>query len=349
MVDGLIEDVLALARIPAPTFAEERRIAWLEARLTASPGVLGRDGAGSLIWAWDTRRPRVLVAAHVDTVFPEGTPLEPRREGNDLVGPGVGDNAAAVAVAVDVTERLLASGRSGRGAVAFTVAEEGLGNLRGAREVCETLDPEMFVALEGHGLDEVLVDAVGSLRARVTVAGQGGHSWRDRDAPSTIHALFRLGEALVELSDRDGPVNVGTVSGGRSVNTIADRAELVVERRALDESKLDEFATALESLEAPPGLQLEVEILGRRPSGRLARDASLLAAVRAVRDDLGLPDRLEAGSTDANAALACGIPALALGVARGSNMHSLEERIDIASLSLGAQQLERVLHRLLDE
>ena len=348
MVDGLIEDILALARIPAPTFAEEGRIAWLEARLAASPGARGRDEAGNLIWTWGGSRPRIVVAVHVDTVFPEGTPLEPRREGDDLVGPGIGDNAAAVAVAINVIETLLASGRPAP-AVAFTVAEEGLGNLRGARAVCEELRPEAFVALEGHGLDEVVVDAVGSLRARVTVVGPGGHSWRDRDAPSAIHALFRLADTLVELGDRDAPVNAGLVSGGRSVNTIADHAELVVERRALDESKLDEFASALENLEAPPGLRVFVEALGRRPSGRLARDAPLLATVRAVRGDLGLPDRLGAGSTDANAALARGIPSLALGVARGSGMHSVHERIDGTSLPLGAGQLEEVLRRLLKQ
>jgi acetylornithine deacetylase/succinyl-diaminopimelate desuccinylase-like protein len=252
-----------------------------------------------------------------------------------------------VAVALRVVEKLLVRDRLGPGAVAFTVGEEGAGGLRGARAVCDRLEPEAFVALEGHGLDGVVVDAVGSVRARLAVDGPGGHSWRDRGRPSAVHALLVLGGELLRLAKDDAPVNVGLVSGGRSVNTIADHGELVVEGRALEEAKLDAFAAALERLEAPPGLSLAVEPLDRRPSGRLAPEAHLLAVVREVREELGLPDRLEAGSTDANAALAAGIPALGLGVARGSGMHSLAERIDAASLELGARQLEGVLRRLL--
>ena len=345
--DRLIEDVLELARIPAPTFAEEDRIAWIERRLEGAPGERRRDAAGNLLWTWGDGRPVVLVAAHVDTVFPEGTPLDAHVEGDHLAGPGVGDNAAAVAAAVDVVGRLLASVELAPGAVAFTVGEEGLGNLRGAIAACEALRPEAFLALEGHGLEKVIVDPVGSFRARVVVAGPGGHSWADRETPSAIHALFTLGAELTALGSAAGPVNVGLVSGGRSVNTIAGRAELVVEMRALDEATLDGFASALEKLAVPPPLSVSIELLGRRPSGQLPRDAPLLEAVRAVRAELGLPDRLEAGSTDANAALARGIPALTLGIARGSGMHTLEERIDAGSLELGRKQLELVLQRLL--
>jgi acetylornithine deacetylase/succinyl-diaminopimelate desuccinylase-like protein len=140
---------------------------------------------------------------------------------------------------------------------------------------------------------------------------------------------------------------MGLVSGGRSVNAIADRAELVVEMRSLDAEPLDRFLALVESLAVESPLELCTELLGRRPAGRLDRSESLLAEVRAVRAELGLPDRLEAGSTDANAALGSGIPALALGVARGSGMHTLDERIEVESLELGRRQLEGVLRRLL--
>ena len=338
----MIEDVLALARIPAPTFDEEARIAWLEGRLAGAPGDRARDAAGNLVWTFGGGEPRLLLAVHVDTVFPARTPLDARREGDRLTGPGVGDNAAAVAVAVHVVERLAPPGL----AVAFTIGEEGLGNLRGAIAACEALRPDAFIAVEGHGLEHVLVDGVGSVRARVTVTGPGGHSWKDRGRPSAVHALLELGAALARLETAEAPVNVGLLSGGRSVNTIADRAELVVERRGLDDAPLDEFEAAL-ALDIPAPLAVSIELLGRRPCGRLDRGHPLLAAVRAVRAELGLPDALDAGSTDANAALARGIPALTLGVAYGGGSHTLEEWIDAASLDLGALQLERVLRRLL--
>ncbi len=346
---GIVEDIEALAAIPAPTFAEQARLGWIERRLAAAPGERCRDAVGNLLWSWGGGRPDLVVAAHVDSVFPADTKLGSTRAGGDLVGPGVGDNAAAVAVALTVTESLLAGGPLAAGAVAFTVGEEGLGNLRGATSICERLRPAAFVALEGHGLEHVIVDAVGSLRARLTVIGPGGHSWVDRGAPSAINGLLRCAHELLGLGDATAPVNIGTIAGGRSVNTIADRAQCLVERRALGDAPLQELAAALRALAVDDGLALEVETLGQRPAGRLARDAPLLAAVREVRARLGLPDELGDGSTDANAAIARGIPAVCLGVARGSGMHTLDERIDVGSLDLGAAQLREVMCRLLGE
>jgi len=346
-VSGLIEDLIELAQTPAPTFAEEPRMRWLSDRLEGSPGRCQRDGVGNTIWEWGTGRPRVVLAAHVDTVFPADTDLTVRSDGADLVGPGIGDNAAAVAVAVNVVEVLLADEVLAPGAVAFTVGEEGLGNLRGATNVCRSLDPEGFVAIEGHGLDEVLTDAVGSIRARVRVTGPGGHSWQNRGTPSAINGLITLAEEVRALDTSEAPVNIGKFEGGRSVNTIADDASMLVERRALDQEPLDQFERAIGSLALPETLRIDTEIVGRRPAGRLARDAPLLRTVLAVRDRLGLPTTLSEGSTDANAALAAGIPALCIGVGRGSGMHSLQERIDRRSLERGAVLLGALLRELL--
>ncbi len=345
---ALVEDVVALALVPAPTFAEEARVEWLERRLAGAPGKRHRDAVGNLLWTWGAGRPGLLLAVHVDTVFGAETALAVRRERNRLIGPGIGDNAAAVAVAVHVVESLLASGQPlTPGAVAFTVGEEGLGNLRGARHACAELRPEAVIAVEGHMLGSVLVDAVGSLRARVTVRGPGGHSWADRGRPSAIHALVGLAEQIARAGTPAAPVNIGVISGGRSVNSIADEAELVVERRSLDEADLEAFADGLAALAVAPPLALAAETVGRRPAGRLDRRSGLLEALLGVRRELGLPETLTAGSTDANAALALGIPALTIGVSHGGGMHSLGEWIEPDSLALGARQLELVLGRLL--
>ena len=248
-------------------------------------------------------------------------------------------------MAVDVVEAV-AGALSQPFVVVFTVGEEGLGNLRGALHACAELQPELVIALEGHGLDSVCVDAVGSTRSRLRVTGPGGHSWWDRGRPSAVHALVELlGDVLTATSD-DPMVNVGTVSGGDAVNAIAVSAEAVVEARSLEDDALDAFKHRLDGLVVTEPLELAVEPLGRRPAGRLDRAHPLLAAVRAVRKELGLPDTLGDGSTDANAALAHGIPALSLGCARGHDMHALTERIELASLRLGRAQLEGVLRRL---
>lgn len=347
MTYRLLDDLLELAAIPAPTFAEAARAAWVEQRLAAAPGRRERDAAGNLLWRWGEGRPRLLLLAHLDTVFPADAPLRFEREGPRIVGPGIGDNAAAVVAVMHAVTALLERGSVAAGAVAFTVGEEGLGNLVGARAACGTLRPEAALAVEGHGLDDVLVDAVGSVRASVRVTGPGGHSWADRGTPSAINALLALVSALVEARESEAPVNVGLVSGGQSINSIASVAELVVEQRAVDERTLTRFESLLDALEVAPPLSVAVEPVGRRPAGRLDRADPLLAAVRRVRAELGLPDALGAGSTDANAALAAGIPALTLGVARGGRMHTHEEWIDADSLAAGLCQLEEVLAALL--
>jgi tripeptide aminopeptidase len=338
------DQLARLTAIPAPTGSEEARIGWLEERLAGGAGSLARDEVGNLLWRFGGS-PELLLMAHVDTVFADVEAISVRRDGEELVGPGVGDNAAAVMTVIWTLSELESIPPAL--AVAFTVGEEGLGNLRGALHACRSLRPAMAIALEGHGLDEVIVDAVGSLRARVAVLGPGGHSWEDRGTPSAVHGLLELATGLAELNTPDAPVNVGTIAGGRTVNTIADHAELLVERRALEPGPLDAFADALDGLRLPPPLEVGTEVVGRRPAGRLERSAPLLQTVLAVRERLGLPPALGEGSTDANAALAAGIPALCLGVARGESMHALHERIDRSSLAEGTAQLREVLRALL--
>jgi tripeptide aminopeptidase len=346
-VDDALDDLLALARIPAPTFDEGDRLAWLDRRLADAPGRRAFDATGNLIWRFGEGRPRVLVLAHVDTVFARSEPHEPRRAGDRLVGPGVGDNAAAVICAVHVVERLAGERDLTGLAIAFTVGEEGLGNLVGACGACQDLRPEQVVALEGHGLLHVAVDAVGSLRARIAVRGPGGHSWANRGRPSAIDEICRIARSLSRPPRRETSTNIGSIEGGTAINAIASRAELVIEQRALDEAVLSRFARALDQLVVEPPLSLEVEILGRRSAGRLDRRQPLLATVRRVREELALPDELVAASTDANAALAAGIPALCLGCSQGGEMHTPEEYIEISSLAAGRAQLRRVIVALL--
>ncbi len=331
-------DVQALARIPAPTGGEEARRTWLERRLADAPGELRRDEAGNLIWSLGEPPYRIALLAHLDTVFPADVPHEVAERDGRLVGPGIGDNALAVATAVNVVEELAPELAAPLGVV-FTVGEEGLGALRGAKHAVATLPMEAAIALEGHGLEHVVADAVGCVRVRIAVTGPGGHSWQHRGRPSAIHGLVSLLEPL------EG-VNVGLLSGGDAVNAIASRAEAVVEKRSLEEDELEEAAARLAALAAPEGLELALETLDRRPAGRLDRDHPLLAAVRAVRAELDLPDRLVDGSTDANAALAAGIPALSLGCALGGDMHTPREWIERDSIAAGVAQLAGVLRRL---
>jgi tripeptide aminopeptidase len=329
------DELARFAAVPAPTGAEEVRVVWLEQRLVAAPGRRYRDAVGNLIWAFTDRRPELLVMAHLDTVFAADTDLHFECDGESLVGPGIGDNASAVMAVVWALQGVASVPGL---VVAFTVAEEGLGNLRGARHACEQLHPERVIAVEGHGLDRVVTNHVGSVRARIEVRGPGGHSWADRGTPSAVHELVRVAGQM--SGER---INIGSFAGGTAVNAIASFAELIVELRSLDNDELDRFEGQFQALSVPEPLVLAHEIVGRRGAGRIDPDAPLVSEVLRARRGLGLPETLGDASTDANAAAALGIPAVGIGCTRGEGMHTLNERIELGALELGVQQLRSLL------
>ena len=186
--EAIAADAVALAELPGGTGHEQVRIDWLQRRLAGKPGSRHVDEAGNLVWTFGPPPYRLAVLVHVDDVFGEATARGVTRRDGWLCGPGIGDNAIAVATAVAVAERTLAGPAEAPLAVVFTVGEEGLGGLRGARHACRELGPEAVLALEGHGQDRVFTDAVGSVRVRLTVTGPGGHSWWDRPAQRRARA-----------------------------------------------------------------------------------------------------------------------------------------------------------------
>ena len=345
---AIAADAVALAELHGGTGHERVRIDWLQGRLTQAPGSRYVDGAGNLVWTFGPPPYRLAVLVHVDDVFDEATERGVTRRDGWLCGPGIGDNAIAVATAVAVASRSLPLPLPV--AVVFTVGEEGLGGLRGARHACRELAPEAVLALEGHGCDRVFTDAVGSLRVRFTVTGPGGHSWWDRGRPSAVHGLTGLLHATITSVPVPLTVNVGLIDGGSGVNAIAARASATVEWRATDQAALDRQEAALAGLgpAVAAGLRLAVERLDRRPAGSLPVTHPLVAAVLRARTSVGLPLTTADGSTDANAALAAGIPAVALGCCQGEDMHAPTERIRADSIATGAAQLRAVLAEVLE-
>jgi tripeptide aminopeptidase len=346
----VIRDALEVCAVPAPTGAEQQRAVTVAGRLAAVGLAPWIDAAGNVlarVGAPDADA--VVVAAHLDTVFAATTPLAPRRDGNRLFGPGIGDNAVAVAALIELGRSLQATRRDPPVAVllAATVGEEGLGDLRGIRAVLDEHTACAVIAVEGHGIDSVVTRGVASARFVVTITGPGGHSWRDRDRPSALHALF---DAARRVIDAAGPVavNIGVARGGTSVNTVAAEAQMEIDLRSLDEQSLEAAVLRIRDAlaTAPAGLGIVVRAAGRRPGGGLRPGDPLLTALQRARADAGLPAAIEdAASTDANAAFAAEIPALAIGLTRGGGTHRTDEWIDLAPLARGVETLLRLVHR----
>jgi acetylornithine deacetylase/succinyl-diaminopimelate desuccinylase-like protein len=371
---------VALVGIAAPSNGEQDRARWLTARF-AEAGVsqVETDAAGNVLGILPATKlplestgPVVLVSAHLDTVFPADTPLHPVFAGERLEAPGACDNAAGVVGMLAVIHALVKSGTgsgtgsgngsgngSGAGAgidlpatlvVLGNVGEEGEGDLRGVRHFYEHSPLAGRVAahivLDGAGADAAVTQALGSRRFRVTITGPGGHSFTDAGTPNPIAALSMALAGIAETPLPNEPrttLNVGTIRGGLSVNSIPESAEATIDFRSTDSDQLLRLEVALHravedavvhsnarskarSNVARGALDFTIAKIGDRPAAYLAEDAALLATLRAVDRHLGLRTDLRLGSTDANLPLALGVPALSMGAGgEGGQAHTLRE------------------------
>ncbi len=343
----------SICEVPAPPFGEARRAAFvaelwraagLDPRLDAIGNVLADVPGG--------RGPRVVLAAHLDTVFEAGTDVTVRDEGDRWYAPGLGDNSASLGVLTATAEAIAGGAFSQRPRLllAATVGEEGLGDLRGAKALVADVRGEVdaFIAVDGH-LGGVVHQGVGSVRYEVRFSGPGGHSWGDFGAPSALHAL---GDAIHALTRIEVPrlprssVNVGVARGGTTVNAIAEEAMCTVDLRSVDAEVLKRLAGDAErrmrSVARRHGVTVEVERVGDRPAASGGNEALVAMAERALQS-LGVEPQRSASSTDANAAMAVGLPALCFGVYRGGDAHRAGEWIEPASLDEGMVALGALL------
>lgn len=337
-----------IAQTPAPTFEEQAR-ADLVAGLWQSLGFAPtRDEVGNVVLRLGPPQGKALVlASHLDTVFSAGTDLTVHEKRGRLSGPGLGDNSASLAVLTALLRELDVGQLRRPLWLVANVGEEGLGDLRGAKHLLARHAGNIgaFVAVDGY-LGLAVTKAVGVRRFRVTFSGPGGHSWGDK-APSALHALGLAVTALYSLPLPQSPrttLNVGEARGGNSVNSIAASAQLLLDLRSLDPLALETLEerarSAVEGAARTAGIDVSLERVGDRPGGDLAGDA-LLRLARRAGEAVGVELRTAASSTDANAAVPHGIPALALGVYRGGNAHREDEWIAPESLETGLRMLRR--------
>jgi acetylornithine deacetylase/succinyl-diaminopimelate desuccinylase-like protein len=363
LIPRLLDLAVSIQQIPAPTFQEARRAEFVRACLQAEGlAEVGIDPAGNVLACLKaSNRPSsvvhhpLLVSAHMDTVFPDSVDLRLERRGERLLGPGIGDNALGVAALFalvwELRERCIELPADLW--LAANVGEEGLGDLCGIRAVVERFgsEPVAYIILEGMSLGKVYHRALGVRRYRLTVRTAGGHSWIDYGRPSAIHELAGLATRLTRIEMPRSPrsaLNLGVISGGSSVNTIAAEAMLELDLRSEGPEVLEELAGQVQSIAASTpkaGVTIDLQVIGRRPSGELPPGHPL---VRLACDSLravGIEPRLSIGSTDANLPLSLGLPAVTIGLTTGGGAHTVHEYIDIAPLEKGVEQVVRLVER----
>jgi acetylornithine deacetylase/succinyl-diaminopimelate desuccinylase-like protein len=358
-------EMIRICEIPAPPFKEHARAAYIKQRFEELGLKRVRtDMEGNVIAERPGRAaaPSVIIAAHLDTVFPEGTDVRVRRDGVRYYAPGISDNTAGVVSLITLARALDAAQIVTEGTIHFvgTVGEEGEGNLRGVRHLFTEGDfrsgVNAFISLDGPGVERITMRALGSRRYRVTVSGPGGHSWGDFGIVNPVHAL---GRAIARFAAYPAPMsprtsfNVGIIEGGNSVNSIPQRASMIVDMRSVSSEEIDKLEAYLRrvvelavreenSQRAMSGTTLEVEFeqVGNRPSGETPVNAPIVQAAIDCSRVLGIEPRLDCSSTDSNIPISMGIPAITIGAGgMSSNCHTLGEWYEPTGRELGLKRL----------
>jgi len=362
--DRFVEKQITISEIPAPPFMEEVRAEYIRSEFER----LGLrdvhiDQEGNVFGMRAGASDRILViSAHVDTVFPEGTDVTVTREGAVLHGPGIVDDVLGLSSLLGLIETLDEAGIQTDQSLLFmgTVGEEGLGDLRGVKYLFNEHPIRMridgFISIDGSGTSGVTHGALGSKRYRITVKGPGGHSW---GAFGDVNPAHALGNIIARFTSMPAPTdprtsyNVGRIGGGTSVNSIPFEAWMEVDMRSYDNDALrdmeqlfletvDHGIDAENLFRKSSGTSLTVEIVkvGDRPSGETDVEEELVQAAIWATDSMGETTNLRTSSTDANTPISMGIPAITIGGGgTGARAHSLDESFDTTDAHLGLQRI----------
>lgn len=363
----------ALVKVPAPPFGERPRAEWLVERFRelglTDPHIDEAGNAIAMLGGTEKSARRVLLSAHIDTVFPADTPIEPGMNGSRLTAPGACDNGAGVAAMLAVAGALKHAQIATACDVVFigNVGEEGEGDLRGMRhlygekgEAGPLEEIAAHIVLDGAGHEAAVTHALGSQRFLVTVTGPGGHSWTDAGRPNPIvvlsHAIQRFSDVVLPDSPRT-TANVGMIEGGTAINAIPERAAARFDLRSTEPDQLIRLEVELhravedavlsvnaEQRGQAKAVRFAIEKIGDRPAGRLPEGSALLELLRGVDRHLAIRTEQRIASTDANIPLSLGVPAVSIGGGgEGGGIHTRGEWYDARGRELGLRRLVLLL------
>jgi tripeptide aminopeptidase len=350
--ESLLATQITVSEIAAPTGDEGARAAFVAHQFqTFGLSDVRLDDAGNVLGlrAGTTSEAAVVICAHLDTVFPAGTPVAVTRDGPQLAGPGIVDNSRGVAAMLALAEAIDGHRLRTRRPILFvaTVGEEGEGDLRGAKHLFSSLPHavDACIALDGAGDERIVNHALGSRRFHVAFRGQGGHSWSSFGVANPVHAAGAAASKLAALPLPRSPrttLSVCRIGGGLSVNAIPADAWIDVDLRSTSTGVLDSCVRDIHEVvkaavkeenyrRSPSSLPLEYSIttIGDRPSGSVDDDHPLVHAAVQATIGIGRRPELATASTDANVPISMGIPSIAIGAGgRGGGVHTSDEWYD---------------------
>lgn len=370
LAERVVEMACTIQQIPSPTFSEEQKALYVMERFKQA-GLLHVliDEVGNVIAKIPGRSESLplIVSAHMDTVFPASTNLCLTKEADGIWGPGIGDNSLGVAALFGLVWEFFSDSEKTNQSKYFdlpgdiwlvaNVGEEGLGDLKGMRAAVDRFGDQVkaYLVLEGMSLGQIYSRALGVHRYKITSRTAGGHSWVDYGKPSAIHELSRLINQLTQMNIPTIPrttVNVGVISGGTSINTIASQADLELDLRSEDFLALQALSLQVQKLVRAadrPGVEMALETIGSRPAGNLPPTHPLIKLAQKALAAQGYQPNLMIGSTDANIPLSRGYPAICVGITHGAGAHTTSEYIQTKPVARGMAQLTDLVRAIFSE
>lgn len=358
IVARLLDLAIAIQQIAAPTFEERERAEFVRGCFVEENlQNVSMDKAGNVLARIPGGKARpLIVSAHLDTVFARETDLRITRDGQRIHGPGLGDNSLGVAALLGLAWSLRERGMRLPGDVWLiaNTGEEGLGDLRGMKTIVDRFGPNVtgYLVVEGMAFGHIYHRAVAVQRYRISAQTAGGHAWSDYGQPSAVHELAALTARIASLHLPIAPrttLNVGKITGGTSINTVAADASLELDMRSESPQVLAELVSRVDALiEAAnsPGVRMEAQGIGRRPGGNLPMHHPLVELAVSCLRVQGVDPSLIGGSTDANVPLSRGIPAVVVGVTTGGGAHTLSEFVDVEPMARGMDALTDFVTRV---
>lgn len=360
--ENTLESQVTIAEIPAPTFHEARRAAYMASEFRrAGLADVEIDKQGNVLgWREGEIKDALVLAAHLDISFAPGVTTRVRKEGKRWYGPGIGDDSRGLAALLTIAEAMNHASLRTHRTVLFVanVGEEGLGDLNGVRYLFQESPHRNrlreFISMDGSDPSRIVTGGTGVKRYRVVLSGPGGHSYGNFGRPSAIHAAGRIIDLLADMEVPAQPkttFNVGRIEGGTAVNAIAEECSFEIDLRSVDPGILDRIEAKLfeavrvgvereNKARAASGVALksEMKLVGNRPAGQMKPDNPLVRAAEWAVKESGFQPGLDFSSTDANLPISIGIPAVTMGAGgRGGNAHSLGEWYEPAAAWKGPQ------------
>lgn len=357
LINSLLQETESLQAVPSPTFKENKRAILVKEKFEEIGLINVRfDTVGNVIgeiFGSNLNSKPIVVSAHLDTVHGENVDHTITKKRDIWVGPGLGDNTIAVAALFSLARYFQENKIQNPLVFCANIAEEGLGNLVGMRALVDQYkdDAKFYLAIEGIGLGVIFNRGLGVSRYKIQVNTEGGHSWGDFGKPSAIHTMASL---IHYFSLRGIPktvkasYNFGKISGGKSVNTIAPSAEVVLDLRAENKQILSVLEHKIEHLCKRfhnEDVAVQIEKIGARPYGEISKQHWLITNAVDSLKNLKISPNILIGSTDVNYPLSLGYPAVCLCLTKGGNVHTVEEYIQLEPIQTGLMHIIQTIQK----